>query len=109
MPGITDIIRQRDAAHRAKGTVLARSALAALRAAGLPAWLIGSLARGDFLQHSDIDILIDAPPSRRSEALGLCLGALRDFPSSIVFKDDVPLHVLPHMLREASDESSLRP
>ncbi len=103
-----DIIHQRDALRQAEAAPLARAALAALRNAGVKAWLIGSLARGEFRQHSDIDILVDAPRDRQSTALRLCLDALRGFPSSIVFKDDLPAHALPHFLQEARDEPRLR-
>ncbi len=108
MPSIQAIIHERDLARQAQAAPLARAALARLGEAGFPAWLIGSLARGEFRQHSDIDILIDAPPQRRMEALTLCLRVLRGFPSSIVFKSDLPAEAAPFVLGEAVDEPRLR-
>ena len=108
MVGIADILRARDAKRQMEAAEVARAALRALGNASIPAWLIGSLARGDFLQHSDIDILIDVPPERRSVALRICLGALRGFPSSIVFKGDLPPHALSCFMQEAANEPSLR-
>ena len=106
---IDEIIRRRDTERRIEATGLARAALAALHEAGIPAWLIGSPARGTFKRHSDIGVLIDTPADRKTEALVLCLRTLKGFPSSIVFKDDVPAHVLPHLLEEAAHEPGLRP
>ena len=107
MSRMGELTRARDEARRIEATALARAALASLRDANIDAWVIGSLARGEFRQHSDIDVLIDAPPDRKSEALVTCLRALREFPSSIVFKSDVPPHILPYMIAEACDESGL--
>lgn len=108
MARIDDIIRARDVKREAEAAVAARAALRALKQVGISAHLVGSLARGDFRQHSDIDILIDAPPERRSAALRTCLGALRGFPSSILFKDDLTPDALSHFMREAVDEPRLR-
>ena len=106
--GIQEIIRQRDAARQAEALPLAAAALRALREAGIEAWLVGSLARGDFRQHSDIDILIDAPSQHRTQAIRLCLAALRGFPSSIVFKEDDPEHAAIYFSAEASNEPRIR-
>jgi predicted nucleotidyltransferase len=108
MAAIADILRARDLRRQAEAAAAARAALLALKQAGFPAWLVGSLARGDFRQHSDIDILIDVPPRHRSAALRICLNALGGFPSSIVFRGDLPPHALPHFMQEASDEPRLR-
>ncbi len=108
MIGIGKVLRTRDVRREAEATARAKAALDALEHAEMPAWLVGSLARGTFRQHSDIDILIDVAPARRTAALRICLAALGGFPSSIVFKADVPDHALPHFLAGAADEPSLR-
>jgi predicted nucleotidyltransferase len=108
VPSIADIMRERDRRRQAEAALLAASALLALRSSGMPSWVVGSLARGEFRQHSDIDILIDVPPPRKTEALRLCLDHLHGFPSSIVFKDDVPPDALAALLQEAADEPRLR-
>jgi predicted nucleotidyltransferase len=106
--GIREIIRGRDALRHAEALPLASSAIRCLREAGFQAWLVGSIARGDFLQHSDIDILIDTSSERRSHAIRICLHALHGFPSSIIFKSDLPAHALVHFMAEAADEPRLR-
>lgn len=105
---IRDIIRARDRVREARAAVLAASALRMLRAADYPAWLVGSLARGEFRSHSNIDILIDASGADRDRAIDLCLRALGEHPSSIVFRGDLPPHVLPHFLEEAADGPRVR-
>lgn len=105
---IQEIIRRRDVIRQAEAAPLASAALWALREAGISAWLVGSISRGDFRQHSDIDILIDAPSERRSQAIRLCLNALQGFPSSLIFKGDVPEHALFHFNAEASNEPRIR-
>jgi predicted nucleotidyltransferase len=108
MRTIGEIIRERDAAREAEAAPLAVAALRNLKDAGFPAWLVGSLARASFRQHSDIDVLIDAPPDRRTEALRICLRALRGFPSSIIFKGDLPPHALSAFATEAADGPRFR-
>ncbi len=108
MSPIRTILARRDRAREAEAATLATAAIGALRSAGFDAWLIGSLARGDFRSHSDIDILIDATGPARDQAIAIFLRATKDFPSSIVFRTDVPAHILPFLLQEAADGPRLR-
>jgi len=108
MSPIRKIIEERDRSREAEAAVLAVAALDALWLAGCPAWLFGSLARGAFLGHSDIDILIDATGVAKARAISVCLRALKGHPSSIVFREDLPAHALPHFLEEATDGPRLR-
>lgn len=103
-----EILHERDRAKEAAAAVVARSALLALRSAGYPAHLVGSLARGEFRSHSDIDLLIDASGPGRDHAICVSLRALAGHPSSIVFMEDVPPHALPHFLKEAADGPCIR-
>ena len=98
MKTIRQIIDQRDAAREQAAAPLAIEAQRALHEAGFGAWLIGSLARGEFRAHSDIDSLIEAEGVSRDEALKICLRALRDLPPQ----------ALAHFDREAADAARLR-
>ena len=60
MSKIRDIIRARDYAREAEAARFATVALQALRAADFQSWIIGSLARGCFRQHSDIGRTLQA-------------------------------------------------
>ena len=71
MSPIRKIIEERDRSREAEAAVLAVAALDALWLAGCPAWLFGSLARGAFLGHSDIDILIDATGVAKVRAISV--------------------------------------
>ena len=105
---IAAIISARTQQRHAEAVRLAGAALGALAANGIHAWLVGSLARGDFRKHSDIDILIDAPVADRALALRLRLSALGDFPSSVLFVSDLPDSALVPMMAEATREPGLR-
>lgn len=83
MSPVCTIIEGRD--REAEAAVLALSAPQALRAAGDPAWLFGSLASGEFLSHSDIDIPVDATGVAKDGAISVCLRASKGLPWSIVF------------------------
>jgi predicted nucleotidyltransferase len=62
-----ELTRMRDETRRIEAAKLARAALASLRESNIDAWVIGSLARGEFRQHSDIDVLIDARVAKRTK------------------------------------------
>ena len=105
---IDAILAQRDAMREAAAAPLARAALAALHEAGFPAWLVGSLARGEFRAHSDIDILADADGEARDTIIRLCDRIFAGHPWSLVFKSDLPPHTLAHLEAEAADGPILR-
>ncbi len=71
-------------ARRALAGGLARSALSAFHGAGMGAEVIGSLARGRFLPHSDVDILVVTVPAREAEAIDLAGTVFGDFPHDLV-------------------------
>jgi len=77
-------VRERTARHAALG------ALARLAAAGVEAGIVGSLARGQFLGHSDIDILIlDAAGLDDGAIIGLIEPEMRGLPFDVVFLERV--------------------
>jgi predicted nucleotidyltransferase len=88
------IIGQRTKARAADARAAAASILANLRLEGFDAALIGSLARGDFKDHSDIDFLIrgDVSASARAqtERIVSSAGGPTGIPCGIVFLEDLP-------------------
>jgi predicted nucleotidyltransferase len=80
-----------DAKERAvKARRAAVRALAALAARGVDARLIGSLARGDFMLHSDVDILVvRCPENLRYGIEGLVEDCLEGLPFDVVYLDEV--------------------
>jgi predicted nucleotidyltransferase len=76
--------QQREALARAQ----AEGALAALRQRLVAARLVGSLARGRFLLHSDVDLLIeDRAGLSDGEIYDVVSDHIRDVPFDLVFAD----------------------
>jgi predicted nucleotidyltransferase len=76
---------------------------------GVAARLVGSLARGDFLPHSDVDLLIVAcPPGLRYGIEGLVEESLEGGPFDVIYLDEVPPERRARLLAEAVDASDLR-
>lgn len=87
----------------------ARRAVAALRERGVEAKVVGSLARGDFLRHSDIDLLVTAcPPVLRYGIEGMVEEAVEGRPFDVVYLDEVAPERRARLLAEAVDASDLR-
>jgi len=83
-------------------------ALGELRAKGVEARLVGSLARGDFLLHSDIDILIlRCPPGLRYALEGLVEEAVQGRAFDVLYLDEVRPERRARLLAEAVDASDL--
>jgi predicted nucleotidyltransferase len=56
--------------RRAMAHERALNALQALEATGLRAWVIGSLVKGSFSPHSDVDFVVDCPPRASTSRFG---------------------------------------
>jgi predicted nucleotidyltransferase len=77
-------------AREARARVLAARALRRLAERGVEARVIGSLARGDFLLHSDVDLLVlRCPPELRYRIEGLVEDTLEGLPFDVVYLDEV--------------------
>ena len=105
-----DELLARDArAMAAEARVAARRALVELRDRGVSAKLVGSLARGDFMLHSDIDILVlSCPPGLRYAIEGMVEEAVEGRPFDVVYLDEVRPERRARLLAEAVDASDLR-
>ena len=98
-----------DARERAaRARVAAARALARLQEHGVAAKLVGSLARGDFMLHSDIDLLVTAcPPELRYRLEGQVEEALGGWPFDVIYLDEVAPARRGKLLAEAVDASAL--
>jgi predicted nucleotidyltransferase len=86
------ISERRRTEREREARALADTALRALCHAGVSARLVGSLARGGFGLHSDVDFVLDLPSGSpdASRALTVLSDAMGGFPYSVVFSPDLP-------------------
>jgi predicted nucleotidyltransferase len=84
------LARAEERAKRAR--LLADAILAKLAELGLEAKLVGSLAEGGFLDHSDVDILVYSAPDERTRILAFdasqALAAQFHIPCDLIFADE---------------------
>jgi predicted nucleotidyltransferase len=84
------LLAERAAVRERTARQAARGALDRLAAAGVGAGIVGSLARGRFLGHSDVDILIlDAAGLDDGTIIGLVEPEMRSLPFDIIFLDRI--------------------
>lgn len=88
-------------ARRTLAADLARSAVASIREAGMGAQVIGSLARGRFLAHSDVDLLVDGARGREAEAWRIASAAFGEFPYDLAMAHRLTLPAADLMRAEA--------
>jgi len=83
----------------------AEAALHALESLGLKAWVIGSLAKGRFCLHSDVDFVVDCDKACEYDAFIAIEKAMGDFPFDMVpfrrLRDDA----IPYMMEGAINAS----
>jgi predicted nucleotidyltransferase len=90
MSRLDDLLAADTKERAAKARRVARRALAALAARGVEARLVGSLARGDFMLHSDVDILVvRCPEELRYQIEGLVEDRMEGLPFDVVYLDEV--------------------
>ena len=89
-------------ARRRHARSLAAAAIEALAGLGVQAQAIGSLERPDFREDSDVDLLVDCDVDGYVEAMGVCRGALGDFPYDVVPRREVDPDVVAAMVAEAA-------
>lgn len=102
---LTERLRQRrEAALRCALTVLDD-----LEKAGVQAGIVGSLARGTFKAHSDVDFLIlELAGTSASEVIAIIEPAMGGLPFDVIFRETVAAADLPELLEEAVYASDLR-
>ena len=95
---------KRRAAREVQASAAAEQIVKVAADRGIAVEVIGSLARGDFRAHSDVDLLVRAPidPHRRHAVERLVADAMR--PSGIaydlIFEDDLEQDRLQEFLRD---------
>ncbi len=96
-----------DVEHAGLGERTARArraaddAIAALAAKGVHAELIGSLARGEYGMHSDVDLLVDWADGQTMTVWGICDEAFGDVEHDLVRLRGLDPDLLAQMRREA--------
>lgn len=93
---------------RTKASARALVALDALQAAGLHAWITGSLARNRFAARSDVDFLVDVSDDREIEAFMIIERAMGDVPFDMVPLRRLKPHAREFMMAGMIDASGLR-
>lgn len=100
-----------DRAHHQGKEALQRAliTLQDLREAGVEAGIVGSLARGIFKVHSDVDFFIlQHPCSTIDEVITIIERAMGDFPFDVVFQESIGKADLTELLEELTYASDLR-
>jgi predicted nucleotidyltransferase len=90
MSRLDDPLASHVKARAEKARRLSARALHALTKLGVEARLVGSLARGDFMLHSDVDILVVRCPEKlRYRIEGLVEDRLERLPFDVLYLDEV--------------------
>jgi predicted nucleotidyltransferase len=105
---IESLIKEPKDERLALASTRALAALASLEKAGLSAWIVGSLARGTFSVHSDVDFLVDCSPEAESAAFRILESEMRDFPFHFIPSSDLDEMKKTMMMKEAVGASSIR-
>lgn len=83
-------------------------ALTALDALDIKAWVIGSLAHGNFDAYSDVDFVVDITPSRSHMVFRMIEEAMKGFPFDLVHFDQIPENEIDLFMKDALDAPSFR-
>lgn len=95
--------------HRVRAVAAAQAATAALAALDVRAVVTGSLARGRFGPHSDVDLLVTACPRHLKYAIeGIVEDALAGIPFDVIYLDELPCWRLARFTEGAIHASELR-
>jgi predicted nucleotidyltransferase len=105
---IESLMKERKDERLALASARALAALASLEKAGLSAWVVGSLARGTFSVHSDVDFLVDCSPEAESDAFRILEREMRDFPFHFIPTADLDETKKTTMMKDAVGASSIR-
>lgn len=96
------LLRRRAEDRRRTAAARARKALDWLAGQGVEAAVIGSLARGGFKDHSDVDVLVlSCPPDRRYTLETGVEAVMEDLPFDLIYLDEVREPYRARMLAEA--------
>lgn len=94
--------------RRERAVLGAKAAVAALAGLGVSALVIGSLARGGFGAHSDVDLLVTACPRALRYAIeGVVEDCLGGMAFDVVYLDELPAWKAARFMAGAVDASGL--
>src|SRR5438046_858078 len=105
---IESLMEERKTQRLALASERALAALSSLEKAGLSAWIVGSLARGTFSVHSDVDFLVDCSAETEGAAFRILESEMRDFPFHFIPITDLDGTKKVMMMKEAVDASGIR-
>lgn len=108
MSRIEALMAERTAARAATASTRALAALSALKGAGVSGWVIGSLARGEFRLHSDVDFLVDCDRRSKHAAFRIIEGEMGDVPFHFISARDLNETTRRQLMKEAADATSIR-
>jgi predicted nucleotidyltransferase len=95
--------------YRRRAVIGAKSAVAALAELGVTAVVTGSLARGNFNVHSDVDLLVTSCPRRLKYAIeGIVEDAVGGMPFDVIYLEEIPPWKVARFTEGAIDSSELR-
>ncbi|NEW97161.1 nucleotidyltransferase domain-containing protein [Rhodopseudomonas sp. BR0G17] len=72
------------------------------------AWVVGSLAKGGFGLHSDVDILVECEADVEPRLFKVVESEMKDFPFHFIPTGSLDAETRSHFMREAVDASGLR-
>jgi predicted nucleotidyltransferase len=95
--------------YRERAVAKAHYAADALSELGVTVLVTGSLARGRFGPHSDIDFLVTCCPRHRKYTIeGVVEDILDGIPFDVVYLDEIPDWKVPRFTKGAVDARDLR-
>ena len=104
-----DVLGERVERRRLVAVAGAISATEALRASGVHVLVTGSLARGGFGIHSDVDLLVTECPGHLKYAIeGIVEDELAGIPFDVVYLDEIPAWKVAGFMEHAVEASRLR-
>lgn len=105
---IEALMAERTVARAAVASARALATLNALQDAGVSGWVIGSLARGEFRLHSDVDFLVDCDRRSKHAAFRIIEGQMGDLPFHFISARDLDETTRRRLMKEAADATSIR-
>jgi predicted nucleotidyltransferase len=99
--------QERATTGRQAATNAAAAALKALDDLEMKGWVVGSLAKDRFGEHSDVDIVVDCSPDREYEAFRAIEKSMGDVPFDMIPFRRLADDARPFMMEGAVDASQL--
>ena len=105
---IETVLERRTDQKKAVAVERSLAALSALERAGIAAWIVGSLVKGGFSFHSDVDVLVQCSPEEELRAFKIVEAAMHGFPFHLIPTCNLDEEALSSFFKEAVDASGVR-